>query len=467
MRATTLTALLFAAFAAAWALLQAPSDSDLFWQLSSGEWTLDHGQILDHDIWSFTRDGTAYSVGAWLGQVALALGYRAGGWVGIDVLRAVCVGVAAFFVARITLRVQPHTGWAALPILGTVLVSRMVWGDRPQLFTLALFPLVLDVLFSARLEGRVRRLVVLPPVFLLWANLHNAFVIGLVACGVFVIEAWLARDPTRRALTIALVASAVASQINPSGVGSLTRAAGYAGALPDWIVEERALDILTGHGLVFAVLLLAALTAALIRGREGIASRLGASLLWPGLIIPFALLALAIQRDTPYACMVLAPFVAAMVPDAMGRVRVSETLRVPGIAGAGVITLLAVALGATAALAAPREADLSSYPSGALPALGGVNGNVLNEYDWGGYLIRYAPEHRTFIDGRGGVLFTRDVIDDFGRAVALLPGYRDVLARRDIAAVLLRPDRPLVAALREDGWRVVASDTTFVLLAKR
>jgi len=323
------------------------------------------------------------------------------------------------------------------------------------------------VLFSARLEGRVRRLVVLPPVFMLWANLHNAFVIGLVACAIFVIEAWLARDPTRRALTIALVASAVASQINPSGIGAVGRAVVYAGTPGGFIVEEGALDILSGPGLVFAVLLLAAFTAALIRGREGVASRLGAPLLWPGLITPFALLALAIQRDTPYACMVLAPFVAAMVPDAMGRVRVSETLRVPGIAGAGVITLLAVALGATAALAAPSEPDLSGYPTAALAALGGMSGNVLNEYDWGGYLIRFAPEHRTFIDGRGALLFTRDVLEDFERAVALGPGYRDVLARRDIAAVLLRPDRPLVAALREDGWRVVASDTTFVLLAKR
>ena len=51
MRATTLTALFFAALAAALAMLQAPSDSDLFWHLSTGEWTL--GSVCDHVVRRF------------------------------------------------------------------------------------------------------------------------------------------------------------------------------------------------------------------------------------------------------------------------------------------------------------------------------------------------------------------------------------------------------------------------------
>lgn len=466
MRATTLTALVLASLAAAFALLQAPADSDMFWQLSSGEWMLDHGRLLDHDIWSFTRDGTPYSVGAWLGELVMAVAYRAAGWLGIDVLRALLVGIGSFFVARVTLRVQPHAGWSATTVLATVLVSRMVWGDRPQLFTLALFPVTLDLLFAARIEGRVRRLVAVPVLFLAWANLHNAFVIGLIAVGVFVIDAWLERDRrTRVPLLLVLAASLVATQLNPVGAGAIRRAAAYGALLPGWIVEDRALDILTGAGLVFAALLLAAVGAAMLRGREGIAARLGAPLLWPALIVPFTALALAIQRETPYACMVLSPFVAAMVPDALSRPRVIPPVvpRMPAIAFA-IILVLAVAL--EAAVAAPREPALSAYPTGAVAALRDAPGNVLNEYDWGGYLIRYAPEHRTFIDGRGEALFVPDVLEDFQRAVALAPGYRDVLRRWDIGLALLRPDRPLAGALREDGWRVLASADVWVLLAR-
>jgi len=465
MRSTTISALLFASLGAALGLLQAPADSDMFWHLASGKWILEHGQLLSTDIWSFTRAGTPYNTGAWLGDVVMAAVYGAGSWLGIDVLRATLVGIAAFFTARITLRVQPHVGWCAVPVLGTILVSRMVWGDRPQLFTLALFPVVLDVLFAWRLEGKTRRLYALPILFILWANLHNAFVIGLVAVAIFAIDAWLEGERRMRVPALAaLVACVIAVQLNPARGGALGRAAAYGAMLPGWIVEDRALDILSGPGIVFATLLLGAIAAAMLRGRAGIAERLGTPLLWPGLIAPFAVLALAIQRETPYACMVLAPFVAAMVPDVLGRPRIAA-LVVPRAAALGVAALLVGALVVEIALVAPREPDLTAYPAGVTRMeVAATNAHLLNEYDWGGFLIFNGVT--TFIDGRGEALFVPEVLDDFQRVVALAPGYRDVLKKWDISFVLLRPERPLVGALREDGWRVLGEEARWVLLAR-
>jgi len=263
------------------------------------------------------------------------------------------------------------------------------------------------------------------------------------------------------------VACAIATQLNPAGGGAVARAAAYGALLPGWIVEDRALDVLSGAGIVFAALLLAAIAAAMLRGREGIAARLGTPLLWPGLVTPFAVLALAIQRETPYACMILAPFVAAMVPDVIGRPRVVAPV-VPRVIGLAIVVVFAALLALEAAVAAPREPDLGAYPVGAVPLLGSLpaQAHMLNEYDWGGYLIRYAKSHPTFIDGRGEALFVPDVLNDFQRAVALAPGYRDVLTKWDIALVLLRPDRPLTSALREDGWRVLGEDPRWVLLAR-
>ena len=152
----TITAAFFASLAAAAAASAPASDPDLFWHLASGAWMLDHGRLLDQDVFSFTRTGATYQTGQWLGEVVLAFVYRQASWLGVDVLRAVLVGAAAFFVARATARVQPHIGWAAVPILATILVSRTIWGDRPQLFTLALVPAVFDLLLAVRLERRPR-----------------------------------------------------------------------------------------------------------------------------------------------------------------------------------------------------------------------------------------------------------------------------------------------------------------------
>src|SRR2546425_658316 len=283
---------------------------------------LDHGRLLDQDVFSFTRTGATYQTGQWLGEVVLAFVYRQASWLGVDLLRAVLVGAAVFFVARATARVQPHIGWAAVPILATILVSRTIWGDRPQLFTLALVPAVFDLLLAVRLERRPRLLWILPPLFVLWGNLHGAFAIGLVLVTVFAIEAVLVRESAlRRPLVLALA-----------------------------------------------------------------------------------------------ACVVMTPFLAAGIPAVLGR-RPLAPVALPRAIVVAACALFALAVATVAAVAAPRAPDLAAYPADALDALATAHGNLLNEYDWGGYLIFASPSHPLFIDGRRATLFLPGVLDAFEEAV--------------------------------------------------
>lgn len=464
MRAAALLALACGSAAATLAVTEPVRDPDVFWHLASGDWMIDQRRLLDRDVFSFTRAGEPYSVGQWLGQIALAASYRLGGWAGLEWLRAALVGIAVLFVSRAVLRSQPHPAWALGPILLTLLVSRLAWGDRPQLFTLALFPLFLDTLLRAR-DGDRRALLILPPLALAWANLHAAYPLGLGLMLVFALEAALTRHPARRPFAVAFGAAAIASQINPSGLVALTWAASHIGTGGRQIVEERPLDILSAAGLVYAALLLGALAAALRLGRRGLRRRVGSPLLWAALIVPLTILGLAIQRQLPYACMVLAPFVAAAVPAALGRAPATAPRLPAGVAIALTSLVLAIPL-TVGALASPREPDLRAYPAGALDALGGRSGNLIHEYDWGGYLIRFAPDHPTFIDGRL-FPFTPGVLADWVTAVEVRPGYREVLARHDIRLALLRPHRALVAALRESGWSEIgAGSDRWVLLVR-
>jgi hypothetical protein len=438
----------------------------MWWHLASGAWMLDQGRVLDRDVYSHTRAGTPYDSAQWLGQVALALAHRAAGWLGVDLLRGALVGVFAWSVTRATLRLQPHLGWAAPVIALTLLVSSTRWSDRPQLFTLALVPLVLDLLLAARLEGRTRRLVLLPPLFLAWANLHGGSLVGLVLVGVFVTEALVSRASALRGIAAAFVASVIAVQVTPSTLGGIAYAVGYTTTSWPFIVEELPTDIRTPVGLVLAAFVLGTLGAALVLGRDAVRERVGPPLLWAGLLVPFAFLGFAAQRHVPIACAVYAPFVAVAVPAALGRPRAVAPLLPRAVSlslGAAVVAGAAL----VAAVAAPRSPDLSAYPTGALAPLANARGAILNEYDWGGWLIHAAPQHPTFIDGRGALLFVPDVLSDFDRAVGLRPGYEDVLRRWDIALVLLRPDRPLVGALRKEGWRALGEEADrWVLLAR-
>jgi hypothetical protein len=444
--------LLVAIAAFALAIARAPADSDMYWHLASGKWMVEHRELLRADVFSSTVAGQSYSVGEWLGEVVLYLAYAAGGWAGIVLLRGLLIAAAAFFLMRAALRSNAHL-LITLPIVVlALLLSAIVWSDRPHLFTLALFPLTLDLLLAAR-AGHTRWLFAVPPILLVWTDLHGGYALGLALVGLFALDALLRR---RHWLAFAAAAAlgAIATLLDPGSLG-LASAIAHAAAPPRFIGEESPPDVLTPAGFVFALFILATIAVAL---------RAGGELFDALLILPMLWLGLSAQRDMPYFAMAVAPYLARRAPLALPwlsaraqRIRVPRAT-LPGVA-AGV-----VAMGLVSLTFVPSAPDERAYPAGAIAALRDGGGTLLNEYDWGGYLIWRAPERPVFIDGRL-FPFMPTVLDDWNTAVRLGPSWRDVLTRYGITTVLLRPERPLVGALREDGWRT-STGPGWVLLSR-
>lgn len=132
----------------------------------------------------------------------------------------------------------------------------------------------------------------------------------------------------------------------------------------------------------------------------------------------------------------------------------------PGIAGA-------LWLGALASIATATPApDLLPYPEGARAALSASSGILLNEYDWGGYLIWTVPSRPVFVDGRLYPFAGNGVMRAYQEAVHVLPSWRGVVERWNVRQALLRPDRALAQALRDEGWTVRAQGEGFVLLER-
>ncbi len=452
MSARRLAPVLVALATFALAVARPPADSDMYWHLASGRWMVDHGDILRTDVFSSTVAGQPYSVGEWLGEVLLYLAYAADGWVGIVLLRGALVAVGAFFLTRAALRSGAHLIVALPVVILALLLSTIVWTDRPHLFTLALFPVLLDLLLASR-AGRSRRLVAVVPLLLVWTDLHGGYALGLALVVLFAIDAVLRRSDARAFVTVAVLGG-LATLLDPGSLG-LGAATAHAVAPPRFIVEELPPDVLTPAGFVFAIFILGTLAVAL---------RAGGELIDALVIVPLLYLGLSAQRDMPYFAMAVAPYLARRLPlawpalgTAASRITVPRATLRGAIVGIAAIALLGVA-------SVPTAPDESAYPTGALTALRAGSGTLLNEYDWGGYLIWRAPERPVFIDGR---LFPYlpAVLADWNAAVRLGPSWRDVLERYRVTTVLLRPDRPLVGALREDGWRVTANGANWVLLS--
>jgi len=128
----------------------------------------------------------------------------------------------------------------------------------------------------------------------------------------------------------------------------------------------------------------------------------------------------------------------------------------------GIAAAIAVALLIGGALTAPTEPDLSGFPVTALSQLPAGPG-LLNRYDWGGFLIWYAPATPVFVDGR---LFpyVGDALDDYRSVIGLHPDWREALTRRGIRTLLVLPTDAIAVHAADLGWPVLARTEKYVLV---
>jgi hypothetical protein len=429
------------------------SDADTYWQLATGRWMLEHAQFLRQDIFSSTVAGTDVGIGQWLGQIALAGSFAAAGWSGIAILRATLIAVAAFSLVRLARR-GGTPWWISLPlVVAALLVSTVVWGDRPQLFTLAIFPALLEILISLA-PGFSRRLLVLPALFLVWTNLHGGYLLGLAVVAIFTLEAVLTTGRRGLPLVATAVACVAVTLLSPAPLDMAGAAREDIFHTPRFLSEFLPPDVVTPTGALFAGFVLLVIGSALLRGGSPLEALL---------LVPLLYLAFTAQRHTLFFCFAATAFVGPRLTTLAWR---RPALALPSPAPLPIATVLVVAALASA-LGAPVRPDERAYPVAALATVRGGTGVLLNEYDWGGYLIFNLPERRVFIDGRYAPYVGR-VLEDYQKVVGLRPGWRELLEKYKVSEVLLEPQRPLAVALREDGWSVRAADTDsrWIVLAR-
>jgi hypothetical protein len=89
----------------------------------------------------------------------------------------------------------------------------------------------------------------------------------------------------------------------------------------------------------------------------------------------------------------------------------------------------------------------------------GLTGPMLNDYDFGGYLIWAAPEHRVFIDGRADVYDWAGIFPEYGRWSTLTEDPKLLLDKYHIGFCILHKGAPMGRVIPYlPGWRKTYSD---------
>ncbi len=243
---------------------------DEWWHIALGQVILSHG-IPAVEPFSFVTTQHPWVEQQWLFEVALATLVRIGGD-GLASLAMGLVGALALLVAALAIPRRAHVprGWSAAAMVLCGLMAGMALGVRAE--TVSALGVAVTLLIVQRWRDGNRWVVwVLPPTYLLWANLHAGFIaglgvlaftlvihrgsrsrtvpvpdglslavicvgaaaaavlLGLVAGAAVLVLLWAAFRPvpvpssvSRRPLVIASVAAAALTLVNPAGPGLYT-----------------------------------------------------------------------------------------------------------------------------------------------------------------------------------------------------------------------------------------------------
>jgi hypothetical protein len=436
------------------------ADNDLWGHVFFGRSILALGAIPRADPYSYTVAGQPWMNHEWLSQVVLAATYEWTGSAGLLLLKfAVALATFLLLFSMVRRRTDTPFIWGGVGLLSIAILARG-FAIRPQIFTYCGAALTLWLIDRYR-SGATRTPLWFPVVFLVWANLHGGFVLGLGILSVFsCAELW--RD-SRGAWRpwLALIGSAGITTVNPFGPRLLFyiwNELSRAHPITEW---QHAAPTDAAQFVFFAMFAALVLTLPLRHHWR----RTG----WEALLaLGVGVLALRHQRHTPvFALCAAAPLAAQLESTkAWGAARSTFSLslaaqRIIGFAVA-VLALLQLSLTGERFWRDRLQVvfDPHDYPVAAVRALcaSSASLNLAVPLGWGEYVLWFlAPRVQVSIDGRFATVFPEQVVADNFDFFASAPTWRQLLDQYRTEAVLLPTDQS--SPLRQEpGWQRVYGD---------
>ena len=461
------------------------ADPDLFVALYTGRDIVEAGEIPRLDTASFSAYGRANPDHEWLSRSLFHVLHARFGGAGLVVLRGVvALGIAGLFWAHARRHGRGLLVYTACMAIFGFLILEAFW-FRARLFTFLAIPALLLLIEWAR-TGRPRALFLAAPLFVLWVNVHPGFGLGMALLGALVAESvvvWGMRrlrpgwplpvGPAARSQPVppgpalaSLALCAIATGANPYGAEAWLPIVHTFGSpnlvlITEWrsLLSFPFLAVAPYYGLVAGLLL------ALGLGRRR-------TTLFDWLVIlPVAGIALVRIRFVPLLVIVGIPLLLRVLPN--------PSLAPLGERLGGIVRRFQLPLSIAAAaglalgifwfeghgdLAVRKREQFSPVAGVRFLQENGIDGRILNEYDWGGYIRFELPESRIFVDGRFTV-YPPEVIGDWARFPST-PDPNGIARKYQADLIFVRSLHPVVRTLERDGrWiRAYADPVSSIFL---
>jgi hypothetical protein len=465
------------------------NDGDTGWHIRTGDWIWQHQRVPTVDIFSFTKPDQPWFAWEWGWDVLFGIVNRFSGLAGVVFVTVVLLGFVSALLFRLIRRCSHCDALAALFTLLAVCASMIHWLARPHLFSWVFVLVFLHVIASAE-KGNFRALHALPLLTLFWTNLHGGFFVGIVllvtSALAEVLKAllwseniWHVAYKNSRPYLLAALGCLAASFINPYTWHLHQHIAAYLrdSKLLDNIQEFQSINFHRPSSIFFEAMLLLGVPAAFWCLRRGRIAQALSILLW-------AHLALVSGRNTPIFVLIAAPWAAAMSLDVARRLEgvrwlkktsalISEILdefrpleRIGRwhVVSAAAVLVVAFVLGSNRP-GLEAQFNPKSFRLQTIPALETVKGlRVFTSDQWGDYLIyRFYPDQKVFMDGRSD-FYGNGMVRTYQHIISAQYDWETDLKRFGIEAVMVKPEEPIAAVLKESRkWKTVFDNGSVII----
>lgn len=428
-------------------------EPDVWWQLLSGRWMLEHGQVTRTDMFSYTMAGKPWINVKWLYEIFIAILEKLTGPEGVTVLQSV-VNVFIVYLLIQTLKslkeqlkIKVPVFAAVIPLLIFLAIVEYRMTGRPEMISHLMCALYLYILL--RNPGfEWKKVFWLVPLQCLWANMHEGYPVGMVIIGAFAagnfVSYLINKDKTTRQQALRLLllfaASAIAILINPNTIQLWEQpfeihrqvwANKYTTELYSvtqdeyWSIEAK------WHIAILAAVVLF-WTARLL---EGLRNKTNTLVIKPAivsylLLIPlFVYLSLTANRNIPFAQIVLFPSVPIMLVWLVQKLKLEGKPFYTGIAKqslliasiAAIVFYVSIVTNAFYKYTKSRDrygihVSMMHNPSGAANFIKEHNlkGLAFSDYFVSSYLLwALHPDFKSYIDLRDLDVFSTKFFDEY------------------------------------------------------
>lgn len=488
------------------------SVADLGRHLKNGELFLSSFTIPHTNLYSYTFPDFPFVNHHWGTGVLFALIRRLVGYTGLHVF-SLAMSMTTFLLCfRLAWRKSSFEAASviAMPLIAILITRTEI---RPETFSYLLATVFLWILWDVR-DGILprRALFALPPLTLLWVNLHIYFFLALVLMGLFLGEAWIVRqfggasaaggadkgasrqspagDPQSRqaaaggaslvtTLAIVLGLSMGLTLLNPSGLRGVLYPLRIFENYGQAISENQSLFWVAKHAYFPAALYFKIACVVLVLAWVwGLVVRRSASIALLALSATIAILGWQAIRNFGLFGYLALPLTAAglrgidaWLPRAVKRPIVGPTLF-------AVVALALFVLNPQYwTVRGPVGIGLAPRIDGAARFFEehALHGPIFNNYDVGGYLIgALYPRERVFVDNRPEAYPAVFFSETYGALQESEAGWRSALGNYKFNAIVLsyaslveRTRNFLALRGADPEWATIFADGRIVILARR